>query len=104
MVSVSPSTPRWGRETSSQARRLRACRAAAVAEEMHRSYLEGCVGRTYPVLFEQPKNGKFFGHAPNYMEVLVDGAELHNALRTVRITDVDGEALLGEIVEQEAEA
>ena len=76
---------------------------AAVAEEMHRSYLEGCVGRTYPVLFEQPKNGKFFGHAPNYMEVLVDGAELHNALRTVRITDVDGEALLGEIVEQEAE-
>ena len=75
-----------------------------VAEEMHRSYLEGCVGRTYPVLFEQPKNGKFFGHAPNYMEVLVDGAELHNALRTVRITDVDGEALLGEIVEQEAEA
>ena len=82
----------------------RARRAAAVAEEMHRSYLEGCVGRTYPVLFEQPKNGKFFGHAPNYMEVLVDGAELHNALRTVRITDVDGEALLGEIVEQEAEA
>ena len=55
------------------------------------------------MLFEQPKNGKFFGHAPNYMEVLVDGAELHNALRTVRITDVDGEALLGEIVEQEAE-
>ena len=51
----------------------RARRAAAVAEEMHRSYLEGCVGRTYPVLFEQPKNGKFFGHAPNYMEVLVDG-------------------------------
>ena len=82
----------------------RARRAAAVAEEMHRSYLEGCVGRTYPVLFEQPKNGKFFGHAPNYMEVLVDGAELHNALKNVRIVDVDGEALLGEIVEQEAEA
>ena len=56
------------------------------------------------VLFEQPKNGKFFGHAPNYMEVLVDGAELHNALKNVRIIDVDGEALLGEIVEQEAEA
>ena len=61
------------------------------------------MGQTYPVLFEQPKNGTVVGHAPNYMEVLVDGAELHNALRTVRITDVDGEALLGEIVEQEAE-
>ena len=83
-------------QVSKAVKEERAHRAAAVAEEMHRSYLEGCVGQTYPVLFEQPKNGKFFGHAPNYMEVLVDGAELHNALRTVRITDVDGEALLGD--------
>ena len=103
--SIRPGTPAAKMEQVPKAvKEERARRAAAVAEEMHRSYLEGCVGRTYPVLFEQPKNGKFFGHAPNYMEVLVDGAELHNALRTVRITDVDGEALLGEIVEQEAEA
>lgn len=103
--SIRPGTPAAQMEQVSKAvKEERAHRAAAVAEEMHRSYLEGCVGQTYPVLFEQPKNGKFFGHAPNYMEVLVDGAELHNALRTVRITDVDGEALLGEIVEQEAEA
>ena len=103
--SIRPGTPAAKMEQVPKAvKEERARRAAAVAEEMHRSYLEGCVGRTYPVLFEQPKNGKFFGHAPNYMEVLVDGAELHNALRTVRIIDVDGEALLGEIVEQEAEA
>ena len=103
--SIRPGTPAAKMEQVPKAvKEERARRAAAVAEEMHRSYLEGCVGQTYPVLFEQPKNGKFFGHAPNYMEVLVDGAELHNALRTVRITDVDGEALLGEIVEQEAEA
>ena len=102
--SIRPGTPAAKMEQVPKAvKEERARRAAAVAEEMHRSYLEGCVGQTYPVLFEQPKNGKFFGHAPNYMEVLVDGAELHNALRTVRITDVDGEALLGEIVEQEAE-
>ena len=102
--SIRPGTPAAKMEQVSKAvKEERARRAAAVAEEMHRSYLEGCVGRTYPVLFEQPKNGKFFGHAPNYMEVLVDGAELHNALKNVRITDVDGEALLGEIVEQEAE-
>ena len=103
--SIRPGTPAAKMEQVPKAvKEERARRAAAVAEEMHRSYLEGCVGRTYPVLFEQPKNGKFFGHAPNYMEVLVDGAELHNALKNVRITDVDGEALLGEIVEQEAEA
>ena len=102
--SIRPGTPAAKMEQVPKAvKEERARRAAAVAEEMHRSYLEGCVGRTYPVLFEQPKNGKFFGHAPNYMEVLVDGAELHNALKNVRIVDVDGEALLGEIVEQEAE-
>ena len=102
--SIRPGTPAAKMEQVPKAvKEERARRAAAVAEEMHRSYLEGCVGRTYPVLFEQPKNGKFFGHAPNYMEVLVDGAELHNALKNVRIIDVDGEALLGEIVEQEAE-
>ena len=77
----------------------RAKRAAAVAAEMQREYLAACVGRTYPVLFEQPKGGKFFGHAPNYMEVLVDGEALHNTVKNVRITGVDGEALLGEILE-----
>ena len=71
----------------------------AVAEEMHRAYLAGCVGKTYPVLFEQPKNGKFFGHAPNYMEVLAKGENLHNQLRNVKITAVEGDTLLGEIQE-----
>ena len=53
----------------------------------------------YPVLFEQPKNGKFFGHAPNYMEVLAKGENLHNQLRNVKITAVEGDTLLGEIQE-----
>ena len=77
----------------------RAHRAAAVAEEMHRAYLNDCVGQTYPVLFEQPKNGKFAGHAPNYMEVLAEGTELHNEVRNVVITAVEGESLLGRIQE-----
>ena len=29
----------------------RARRAAAAAADMHRAYLDGCVGKTYPVLF-----------------------------------------------------
>ena len=77
----------------------RARRGAAVAAEMRREYLNACVGNIYPVLFEQPKGDKCFGHAPNYMEVLVDGANLHNVVRNVRITGVEDEALLGEIVE-----
>lgn len=77
----------------------RAHRAAQVAAGLHRQYLEGCVGRTYPVLFEQPRDGRYFGHAPNYMEVLVDGADLHNQVRDVTITGTDGEVLLGTLVE-----
>ena len=78
----------------------RAKRAAAVAAEMQRNYLKGCVGKIYPVLFEQPKGDKFFGHAPNYMEVLVEGENLHNVVKNVRILAVEGEALLGEIIEE----
>ena len=79
----------------------RARRAAAAAEEMRRSYLQGCAGQTYPVLFEQPKGSRFFGHAPNYTEVLAGTADavLHNRIRNVRITGTDGEILTGEILE-----
>ena len=77
----------------------RAKRAGAVAARMHRAYLAGCVGETYCVLFEQPRKGLYSGHAPNYMEVLAEGEDLHNQLKNVRITGTDGTALLGEIVE-----
>ena len=98
--SVRPGTPAAGMTQITKAvKEERAHRAAAVAEEMHRAYLNGCVGQTYPVLFEQPKNGKFAGHAPNYMEVLAEGTELHNKVRNVTITAVEGESLLGRIRE-----
>ena len=54
------------------------------------------------MLFEQPRDGKYFGHAPNYMEVLAEGADLHNQVRNVRITGIDGERLLGELAEDGA--
>ena len=79
----------------------RAHRAAAAAGEMHRAYLDGCVGKVYPVLFEQPgREGCYTGHAPNYMEVEAPGEDLHNRVLSVRITGTDGEKLLGEVVEQ----
>ena len=76
----------------------RAARAGALAARLHRAYLEECVGRTYPVLFEQPAAGRYGGHAPNYMEVAVSGGEdLHNRVLPVRITGTDGEILWGEL-------
>ena len=81
-------------------REERAHRAAAVAAKMHRSYLDGCVGKTFPVLFEQARGELYTGHAPNYMPVAVSGGEeLHNAVRSVTITHTDGETLYGEIKE-----
>ncbi len=79
----------------------RAHRAAEAAAVMRRTYLEGCVGRTEEVLFEQPSGteGLFLGRAPNYAEVLAAGENLHNQIRAVKITRTDGTVLFGELEE-----
>ena len=98
--SIRPGTPAAKMEqVSAQVKEERARRAAEVAARMHRDYLEGCVGEVYPVLFEQPKDGRYAGHAPNYMEVLAEGEDLHNEVRSVRITGTDGRVLFGTIEE-----
>ena len=96
--SIRPGTPAAEMEQVPKAvKEDRARRAAAAAADMHRAYLDGCVGKTYPVLFEQPRDGKFSGHAPNYMEVLAEGEGLHNQVKNVRITGTDGRVLFGEL-------
>ncbi len=96
--SIRPGTPAAEMEQVPKAvKEDRARRAAAAAADMHRAYLDGCVGKTYPVLFEQPRDGKFSGHAPNYMEVLAEGEGLHNQVKPVRITGTDGQVLFGEL-------
>ena len=75
---------------------LRAARAAAVAERMHQGYLARCVGKSFPVLFEQDRGEGSVGHAPNYMPVTVGMKGLHNTVQNVRITAVDGDGLRGE--------
>ena len=76
----------------------RAARAGEVAAALHEKYLLSCVGKIVPVLFEQPDAPGFYtGHAPNYMEVSAPGENLHNCLRPVRITAVEGSVLKGEI-------
>ena len=76
----------------------RAARAGEVAAALHEKYLLSCVGKIVPVLFEQPGAPGFYtGHAPNYMEVSAPGENLHNCMRPVRITAVEGSVLKGEI-------
>ena len=77
----------------------RSRRAIAVADEMTAAYRAAMVGSTAEVLFEETSEGLFTGHAPNYVRVYAQGEDLHNELRTVRITGVFKDGVLGEIVE-----
>lgn len=96
--SIRPGTKAAAMEQLSAAvKERRAARAAEVASQMHRAYLEGCVGQVYPVLFEQEKDGYYTGHAPNYCETGVQGKDLHNKVLNVKITGTDGDMLIGEL-------
>ena len=99
--SIRPGTPAANMEQVPKAvKEVRAARAAAMAEEMNRAYLTGCVGEVYPVLYEQETEGAWTGHAPNYIRVAVKGKDLHNQVRQTRITGVAGEMLVGELEEE----
>ena len=97
--SVRPGTKAAGMEqVPKNIKEERAARAGEVAAALHEKYLLSCVGKIVPVLFEQPGAPGFYtGHAPNYMEVTAPGENLHNCLRPVRITAVEGSVLKGEI-------
>ena len=74
----------------------RAHRAAAVAGELERAYLEQWVGQSLPVLFEEERDGHWRGYTTRYTEVQVDSEEnLHNQLRTVRLERAEDTALAG---------
>ena len=72
--------------------------AIAVAEGMSQAYRKAMVGSVVEVLFEEPEKGLFAGHTPNYMKVYVSAADLHNQIRSVRITGLCREGLEGELV------
>ena len=78
----------------------RADRLNALAGELHAQWLTGHVGQTAEVLFERERgNGFHTGHAQDYAQVLVPAApedgHWRNTIRTVRITGVQGEKLVG---------
>ncbi len=99
--SIRPGTPAAGMEQVPRAvKEARARRAAETAAELHGAYLFGCVGRVYPVLYEQEEGGLWRGHAPNYMEVLTPGEGLHNRVLDTRIVGVRERTLLGELVRE----
>ena len=73
----------------------RSRQAIAVAEEMSIRYRQALVGTRQQVLFEEPEDGYFTGHAPNYVKVYATGENLHNEIRNVEITAVYQDGVMG---------
>ncbi len=74
----------------------RAHEAQAVAQRMHRAFLEQSVGQSLPVLFETGEDGSL-GHSDTYLLVKVPDQGLRGRLLDVKITGVDGERLTGDV-------
>ena len=71
--------------------------AIAVAEEMSKAYRENLVGKTLEVLFEESDGEFFTGHAPNYVKVYAEGENLHNEIRTVTVTGIYKDGVIGAV-------
>ena len=67
--------------------------AGEVIARLQRAYLDGCVGKTLPVLFETEHEG----HADNYCRVRVHTPAARGSVRDVKITGVEEDVLLGEL-------
>ena len=95
-----PGTPadRMPGQHNNATKESRSRAAIAVAEEMSLAYRENLIGSTQEVLFEEEQRGFFTGHAPNYVKVYAPGHDLHNRIRSVRITGLMADGVLGELV------
>ena len=71
--------------------------AIAVAAKMSEDYRKNLIGTTHAVLFEEQEGGYFTGHAPNYVKVYAEGADLHNAIRNVTVTHIYKDGVIGNI-------
>ena len=77
----------------------RARQAGEVAARMEQKYLEHWLGQTVPVLFEEQKDGLWWGHTVRYSKVAAKSDEnLHNQLRKVQAIAVKTGWLLGELL------
>ena len=71
--------------------------ATQVAEKMAFSYKQSLLGSVQEVLFEEPEGDCFTGHAPNYIKVYVKGADLHNTVKSVKITNLYADGVFGQL-------
>jgi len=71
--------------------------AIAVADKMNGQYRLSMLGSEQQVLFEEISDGYYTGHAMNSVRVYVKGDNLHNQVRSVRITELLRDGVTGEL-------
>lgn len=78
----------------------RAARMRVAGETAAAAYRTGFLGRTFPVLWESPDaEGAWRGWTDNYLAVKLHSSEsLYNRISLVRLLEIAGASLLGEIV------
>ena len=73
----------------------RAAEAQAAADAMREEYLRAQRGAELEVLFENDDGEGSVGHSGNYLRVRVAEPDLHGQVKTVKITDISGDELVG---------
>ncbi len=80
-----------------QVKEQRAHAAGLVATELSQAYRQALVGKSLPVLFEEPQGEFFVGHAPNYVKVYIRAKDLHNEIRTVTVTGLYEDGVIAQL-------
>nr|MBQ8244031.1 tRNA (N(6)-L-threonylcarbamoyladenosine(37)-C(2))-methylthiotransferase MtaB [Oscillospiraceae bacterium] len=93
-----PGTPadKMPGQHSNATKEARSRAAIAVAEKMSAAYRESLIGSEQQVLFEEPDEEYFTGHAPNYVKVYVREKDLHNRVLPVTVTAIYKDGVLAE--------
>ena len=82
-------------QLTSAVKSRRAAEAASVADRMRARYLQEQIGAELEVLFESGEGEGSAGHSGNYLLVRVPEEGLHGQVKTVKITGVSGDELVG---------
>lgn len=102
---IFPYSPRPGTKAAEMPGQLthavkarRAAQAQESAQRMEKAFLEGCLSKILPVIFESERDGLSLGHASNYAQVCVQGGQTRGLVENVKITGLRDKMLVGNVV------
>ena len=82
-------------------RKTRSAHLRRLSSKKRHDYFEARLGNTYPVLFENQREGHWPGYTPNYIRTLIpaNGQDLTNRLGLVRLDNTAADFVEGSLVE-----